>query len=99
MAAPSGFLALPAEIRNRIYEYVLLQHHVSMAPFAINPHTPGLLRVNKQARAEAIGIYYLRNNFKIWLLREQVGRLNHRLPKVVRRVMYQSRWELVVVEV
>ncbi|KAK3632266.1 hypothetical protein LTR56_004266 [Elasticomyces elasticus] len=55
---------LPGELRNRVYEAVL----VSRGSVAIRPKGPGepaLLRVCKGIRAEARSIYYGANNFRL----------------------------------
>ncbi len=59
------FLALPGEIRNRIYRFAL----VTVKPFAIQlqwnrPLDTALLRVNKQVFDEASGIFYTENTFR-----------------------------------
>lgn len=60
----SPFLALPAELRNRIYRYCLN----TSTPPAVT-HTgitePSLLHTNKQIRHEAITIFYLENSFAV----------------------------------
>ena len=60
----SALLALPGEIRNRIYRYVL----VKQSPFSIKlqffPLDAALLRVNKQVYREASGIFYHENVFR-----------------------------------
>lgn len=58
-------LALPGEIRNRIYFYVLLRPK----PFAVRlqfaPLDTALLRVNRSVFKEASNIFYYENTFRI----------------------------------
>lgn len=61
----SPFLALPGEIRNRIYRLTV----VTARPFAVQlqwnrPRDAALLRVNKQIFDEASGIFYAENTFR-----------------------------------
>lgn len=59
-----GLLDLPAELRNVIYEMVLVSQ--DMVRLTSEDHTaPGLLRVNEQIRAESRAIYYCQNRFLI----------------------------------
>ena len=64
MPIQSLFLALPGEIRNRIYRYAL----VTSQPFAVQlqfaPLDTALLRVNKEVYAEASSIFYHENAFR-----------------------------------
>lgn len=58
-------LALPGEIRNRIYQFAL----VAARPFAVQlqwnrPLDTALLRVNRQIFDEAAGIFYAENTFR-----------------------------------
>ncbi|KAK4626902.1 hypothetical protein CLAFUW4_05047 [Fulvia fulva] len=57
-------LTLPAEIRNRIYEYALIEHPNILITPAIRE--PPLLSANRQIRTEALGIYY--SNLNIFIL-------------------------------
>ena len=62
---PCTFLALPGEIRNRIYQFAL----VTARPFAVQlqwsrPLDTALLRVNRQILDEASGIFYAENTFR-----------------------------------
>ncbi len=65
-APPScTFLALPGEIRNRIYRYTL----IAARPFSVQlqwnrPLDTALLRVNKQIFDEASSIFYAENAFR-----------------------------------
>lgn len=62
--APCYLLELAAELRNRIYEYVLIKDKT----ITVSRHRiaqPGLLRTCRQIREEARAIYYCRNAFKI----------------------------------
>lgn len=61
-------LKLPAELRNRIYEMVLLDAtttHVTTAKAKPDWHSPGLLRTCHQIRSEASSIYYAVNIFRV----------------------------------
>lgn len=51
----SGFLALPAELRNRIYE-LLVPH--DMEAYADSLRRPALLQVHSQVRREYTGLFY-----------------------------------------
>ena len=61
----SPFLALPGEIRNKIYRYAL----VAPKPYAVKlqfaPLDTALLRVNKQIFSEASTIFYHESTFRI----------------------------------
>lgn len=87
MSSPKSYLQerLPAELRNQINEYVLLDYE----PIDITGNGPGLLLACKQIRAESLQMYYQRNIFAFeimvdgknalqpledWLTR--IGRLN-----------------------
>ena len=59
------FLALPGELRNRIYQFAL----VAAKPFAVRlqwnrPPDAALLRVNRQIFDEASGYFYAENTFR-----------------------------------
>ena len=59
------FLDLPSELRNKIYEQLLVQQE------RINPYnereslTPGLLRANKTVYSEASSVLYAQNCFDL----------------------------------
>ncbi|KAK4891701.1 hypothetical protein LTR27_009709 [Elasticomyces elasticus] len=58
----SAFLALPPELRNRIYEYVLIDpNKISVDA---NLQIPPLLHVSRQVKTEASGIWYWGNHFR-----------------------------------
>lgn len=62
----SRLLALPAELRNQIYRYVLVLepgNRVTLTP--TRPNQPPLLCTSRQLRHEAIGIYFSENHFSI----------------------------------
>ena len=64
----SQLLSLPAELRNMIYNYALIEDddieiHTSTPP----PPQLVLLQVNRQMRNEAIKIYYTQNEFN-WVI-------------------------------
>jgi hypothetical protein len=79
---PASFLGLPSELRNKIYELVVL-HQEPINPWAENL-TPGLLRANKAIHSEASSLFYSRNVFDfadatpedILLFLERVGSQN-----------------------
>ncbi|KAF2493096.1 hypothetical protein BU16DRAFT_71344 [Lophium mytilinum] len=79
MPNPTGFLRLPAELRNEIYHYCLVQDTFNDACFSsrgliysnlLNRSGPcsdletNLLLVSKQVREEAYGIMYSKNTFR-----------------------------------
>jgi len=84
---PLSFLSLPRELRDQIYELVLL-HEESIDPwagfFSRQKLTPGLFRVNKATHNEAISLFYTWNCFdftkghseNIASFLEQIGRSN-----------------------
>ncbi|KAK5738924.1 hypothetical protein LTR17_005650 [Elasticomyces elasticus] len=55
---------IPGELRNRIYEYVLVSRY-AIPISAEGPGEPSLLRVCKGIRAEARSIYYGTNDFRL----------------------------------
>lgn len=57
------FLLLPAEIRNKIYRYALVED--SSADRIKGLAQPPLTRTNKQIRSEALPIYYGQNRFRL----------------------------------
>ncbi|KAK3334112.1 hypothetical protein B0T19DRAFT_420068 [Cercophora scortea] len=66
------FLALPAEIREKIYHYALVSPYPLLTSRPSNPSTAGnpplatgLLRANKQTHAEARVVLYSRNLFDL----------------------------------
>lgn len=61
---PSRLLALPPELRNRIYDYVLTENEakVVVTP-ALKP--PPLLLACTQIRSEALALWYSNNDFQI----------------------------------
>ena len=63
MAAQSRLLALPAELRNRIYEYALLQD----GGIRVMPRLsqPSLLLTSRQICQESLQIWYNRNDFEV----------------------------------
>lgn len=58
-------LALPGEIRNRIYRYVLLKPKPFAVRLQFSPRDTALLLVNKQVYREASTIFYYENTFRI----------------------------------
>ena len=62
MQSPS-LLSLPAELRNRIYEYALAeQRSIKITP---GLRTPALLRASSQLRREARPIWFEVNSFRL----------------------------------
>lgn len=66
---PTGeclFFELPAELRNEIYRYALVSTdriHITTTMIQPPPE-PGILYANRQARQEALAIYYHENHFR-----------------------------------
>jgi hypothetical protein len=57
-----GSLAiLPAELRNAIFELVLIQEESQIWPTHKPSRVPGLLAASKKIRKETLPVYYLRN--------------------------------------
>jgi hypothetical protein len=76
---PANFLSLPSELRNNIYEQLLvLQETVKfpikpwLAPSQAQALTPGLLRANKTIHLEASSILYGQNYFDFTSTSENV---------------------------
>jgi hypothetical protein len=62
----SPLLRLPAELRIRIYEFVLINdHHESVAVRCQDSRAVSLLRVSCQVRDECLPVYYSKNKFHI----------------------------------
>lgn len=70
---PFSFLALPAELRMMVYEYLLVSPlldgrikctnaHMAVGGLGLSPH---ILRVNSEIYAEAVGVLYERNVFQL----------------------------------
>ena len=59
---PSHFFRIPRELRDRIYELLLL-HHEPINKNQRRTITPALFRVNKIINHEAIPLFYSRNHF------------------------------------
>ncbi|QSZ36731.1 hypothetical protein DSL72_006614 [Monilinia vaccinii-corymbosi] len=81
----TNFLSLPSELRNNIYEQLLvLQEPISITMFwEFQPQelTPGLLRANKTIHGEASFVLYAYNRFDLTFCNpvsflEQIGRNN-----------------------
>jgi len=87
---PTNFLSLPGELRNGIYELLLL-HQEPIVPLDYNRRykltpklTPGLLRTSKTVHREASSLLYAQNRFDFSVLipeevasfLEQIGRIN-----------------------
>ena len=71
MAQPKGFLDLPQEIRDEIYEYIvvkptntitMLENH-NCFQNEVSAGQPAISRVNRQIRAESLPMFYRRNLF------------------------------------
>ena len=65
----SRLLSLPAEIRNRIYNYALVEGRIEIQSHSEPPPQPALLQVNRQIRSEARQMYYRENNF-VWFIND-----------------------------
>lgn len=58
------FLALPTELRNRIYTFTLGQNQYFWITNTTWPtHQPALLKTSRQIRDEALGLFYHQNTF------------------------------------
>ena len=71
-AAPNmALLGLPAELRNQIWSYALVEDEAIKIPDDLMPVQiplhPGLLSINRQIRAESTPIYYSENTFRLIL--------------------------------
>ena len=64
--APPPFFTLPPELRNRIYELLLLPNTNEQGPYSISRHrlNPAILNVNRQIRSESAGIFFQNNTFQ-----------------------------------
>ncbi len=69
MANPASIdcplLALPGEIRNRIYRYVLIKPNPFAVKLQFSPRDTALLQVNKMVYKEASTVFYYENTFRI----------------------------------
>lgn len=64
----TNFLSLPSELRNRIYELVLLDEssiNPGIVSYPHHPLTPGLLCANKMIHREASSFLYAQNRFDL----------------------------------
>ena len=59
----TSLLQLPGEIRNQIYQHVLVKAKPFVVKLQFSPHETALFRVNKQIYAEASTIFYHYNIF------------------------------------
>ncbi|TKA83340.1 hypothetical protein B0A55_00622 [Friedmanniomyces simplex] len=77
-AGKSHLLALPPELRNRIYELVLVAENALIYYYYLSLHKnigstvpqarqPALTRVSKELRHQALAIFYGQNTFDITL--------------------------------
>jgi hypothetical protein len=84
---PTNFLSLPSELRNKIYEQLVVDHEPIDPRFGHNLQyklTPGLLRANKIIHREASSLLYAQNRFDFTVsisedvasFLEQIGRNN-----------------------
>lgn len=66
--AQTPLLAMPPEIRNAIYELVVLSEwgRSSQNFFVLDRPLPALFRVNRQIRSEALDVFLLKNHFHIY---------------------------------
>ena len=60
-----GLLELPAELRNSIYRFALVEGTIPVLSQAVLPTVPPLLSDNKQIRREATSIYFEDNTFRL----------------------------------
>jgi hypothetical protein len=64
----TNFLSLPSELRNKIYELVLVdQESINpwTRPYPFRPLTPELLRANRTIHREASSLLYAQNRFNL----------------------------------
>ncbi|ESZ92954.1 hypothetical protein SBOR_6673 [Sclerotinia borealis F-4128] len=82
---PTNFLSLPRELRNSIYELLLvfeesIRMNNHLTPQKLQDFTPGLLRANKIIHSEASFILYAQNRFTLYdsseSFFEKIGRNN-----------------------
>lgn len=73
----SRLFSSPAEIRNQIYENVLVESEPIEISSSNTPAEPGLLAVNQQVRKEARKLYYAQNTFNIVLVDYDVRNSSH----------------------
>ena len=64
-AAPDRLSKLPAELRNRIWEHVLIDDRSAIDIDANSNAPPAVLAASRQIRKETRTIYYTRNRFVI----------------------------------
>ncbi|KAJ8122323.1 hypothetical protein ONZ43_g1452 [Nemania bipapillata] len=65
---PKSLLAMPAEIRNTVYELVVSVEWgpTSQNYFVLDRPLPALFRVCRQVRSEALDVFLLRNHFHVY---------------------------------
>ena len=87
---PLSFLSLPRELRDQIYELVLLHEELHVPAYMCNigrQLTPGLFQVSKTIHGEATSLFYTQNCFstmhgdaeKVAKFFEQIGPKKRRL--------------------
>ena len=59
----SRLLALPAELKDEIYRFSLVQGDIRISSTGPAPKEPGLLSVCREIRCDALQIYYQENDF------------------------------------
>ncbi|KAK3673765.1 hypothetical protein LTR78_006318 [Recurvomyces mirabilis] len=96
MATTTGRFSLPAELRNRIYEHVLLADQIIKVQTYGPSMIPDLLQVNKQLRKEAGRAFCFGNEFEFVVKIEHVGRLSRLMLPVLRKVMFAGTWRMTV---
>jgi hypothetical protein len=70
-----AFFRIPGELRNRIYREVLVpEPYIYLSQDDYGPQPP-LLRTCTQIRTEAMGIYYLENNFRAYIFEFDLRKL------------------------
>ncbi|KAF3171308.1 hypothetical protein EYR41_010086 [Orbilia oligospora] len=106
MSSSSPFLALPLELRNEIYKY-LLYTPAQPAPYPLQlrnppPYSPislnlSIFRVNKQIHAEATRAFYSTTTFVIRILPSdwQTSPASE-VPKTRLQIIYEDPWAEVV---
>lgn len=64
-AGPTGFLALPGEIRNTIYRFAIVEDEPLLITYKTVPVEPSLLQTCRSIRREAWPIFYYENTYEI----------------------------------
>ena len=60
---------LPAELRDKIYEFVLVCHAIAVVRHGSH-HQPEITRASRQLRNETLSMFYARSTIRFMLVRE-----------------------------